>query len=50
MGFGGGTIAFDRDGETHRFGNQLEEGEARKIVQVLSHYPPADAIGPDDRV
>jgi len=31
----GGVIAFDCDGQTHRFGKLLEEDEAQEIIKQL---------------
>lgn len=37
-GLSGGTIAFDYDGRTERFGIQLEEREARELVERIRGY------------
>ncbi len=45
-GLSGGTVAFDYKDKTHRFGIQLEEKEARKIVERLGAYLPETAFLP----
>lgn len=35
-GFGGGSIAFDYRGRTHRFGQSLEEDESRALIDQIS--------------
>jgi hypothetical protein len=42
-GFGGGTIAFDFEGKTQRFGIQLEEAEAQDVIDGLKPFLPAGA-------
>jgi hypothetical protein len=37
-GLSGGTVAFDHDGKTHRFGIHLEEDEARAVAERLRSY------------
>jgi len=39
----GGTIAFDCNGKTNRFGIQLEEKEAREVVERLRPHLPEHA-------
>ncbi len=43
-GVGGGTIAFDYGAKTYRFGAQLEEAEAKQIIQAVRER----FIVPDD--
>lgn len=38
--FRGGVITFESGGKTHRFGIQLEEGEAREVVAQLAERLP----------
>ncbi len=42
-GLTGGTVAFDWRGRTHRFGIQLEEHEARDLVELLRPCLPEAA-------
>ena len=35
MGTGGGSIAFDCGGKTHRFGIQLSESESRRLIKTI---------------
>jgi hypothetical protein len=46
FGIGGGTIAFDTGNKAVRFGNQLEEAEARSIVERFGRYLPEEALAP----
>ncbi|RJP66362.1 MAG: hypothetical protein C4532_16245 [Candidatus Abyssobacteria bacterium SURF_17] len=43
LSISGGTVAFDYQGKTHRFGIQLEEQEAREVVERLRPYLPESA-------
>jgi hypothetical protein len=47
-GFGPGVVAFEQDRRTRRFGMQLEEGEARQLVERLRQHLPLKAFL-DDR-
>ena len=40
MKLGGGTVGFDSQGQTRRFGIQLTEPEAQHVVQELKPYLP----------
>jgi len=35
IGTGGGSVAFDHGGKTHRFGIQLSESEARRLIKTI---------------
>jgi hypothetical protein len=41
MKLGGGTVGFDSQGETHRFGIQLTEPDAQEVVRELKPFLPA---------
>jgi hypothetical protein len=43
LGSGGGSIAFDVDGRTERFGSQLSETESRRLIKTIKdHYKIQD--------
>ncbi len=44
-GLGGGTIAFDYGAKTFRFGNGVDEAEARHLVEALNKVLPASKAG-----
>ena len=35
-GFGGGSIVFDYEGRTRRFGSKLDEAESRQLVGLIA--------------
>lgn len=38
MGIGSGTVAFDYGSKTYRFGERVDEAEAKQIVQELGPH------------
>ncbi len=43
IGAGGGSIAFDVDGRTERFGSELSETESRRLIKTIKdHYKIQD--------
>jgi hypothetical protein len=43
VGTGGGSVAFDVDGRTERFGSQLSETESRRLIKTIKdHYKIQD--------